>query len=160
MKIYIVDDNRALWPEEYEAFIERTIEERAEQVSDKINAMENMIQWIEDYAKRAYDPDIIYYRFEIEPEKSALLQQLWTYAKKHAGTEANISIENFGGSSGSMIGPCAVVRCYNNKVNALSQLAPILRLGMPELKEKLAVFYSRDQVESDIGAQILELNDR
>lgn len=160
MKIYIVEDGRALWEDEYNTLIEQTISERINQVLDKLTAMEHLIQWIEDYSKRAYDPDITYYRFEIEPEKSALLNQLWKYAKEHISIKGFISIENYGGSSGSMVTPCAVVQCYNKDVDALSQLAPILRLGLPDLKANLSDFYSRERVERDIAAQILELNDR
>ena len=160
MKIFIVEDGRALWEDEYNALIEQTISDRVIQVADKLAAMENLIQWIENYAKRAYDPDITYYRFEIEPEKSALLNQLWKYAKEHASMHGLINIENYGGSSGSMVSPCAVVRCYNKDVDALSQLAPILRLGLPDLKASLATFYSRERVERDIDVQVLELTDR
>lgn len=160
MKIFIVEDGRALWEDEYNTLIEETISDRIAQVADKLTAMEALIEWIDNYTMRAYDPDITYYRFEIEPEKSALLNQLWKYAKEHVSVHGLISIENYGGSSGSMVTPCAVVHCYNKDIDALSQLVPILRLGLPDLKANLAAFYSRERVERDIAAQVLELTDR
>lgn len=154
MKIFIVD-GKAMWPGEFEQLIDDTIAEREAQAAAKVQAMEEVIKWIVDYTHRIDDKDIVWHRFEVEPEKAAVLFEVWKYASRYIKDEKSIQIGPYGGMYGSMVSSSAIVSIKREFINDLGSL---LRLSLPDVISSYDEVCCRSNVIKDLNAQELELS--
>lgn len=153
-KLYIVKD-RGMWPEEFEKYVDDIILERAAQAADVEMSMERLVNWLVEYTLKMHCDDIIYHRFEIEPEKGAQLQQLWGYAKKRSVDTRFMNVENHGGSNGSKTGSTVVVTIFTDYIVEFHR---VLSLALEDLMDEYRQFCSKDRIISDIAPNVVTVS--
>lgn len=156
IKMYIVKD-RGMWPEEFDMYVNDIILERTTEADDVKMAMERLVDWLIDYTTKICCDDIIYHRFEIEPEKGAQLQQLWAYAKRRCVDARFMNVENYGGSNGSKTSSTAVVTIF---ADYIVEFHNVLSLALKDLMTEYDEFCSRERIISDIAPKIVTVSTR
>lgn len=156
IKMYIVKD-RGMWPEEFDMYVNDIILERTTEAEDVKMTMERLVDWLIDYTTKICCDDIIYHRFEIEPEKGAQLQQLWAYAKRRCVDARFMNVENYGGSNGSKTSSTAVVTIF---ADYIVEFRNVLSLALKDLMAEYKDFCSRERVISDIAPKVVTVSTR